>query len=207
MSEDTMTDTTSKDENMSDETVVDSAETVPPIIDIVEPSDDAPYDEYVVAEMPSVEPTVVPTIPVVLEDTSTAVPPPVVVEDIVEAPSAPEIPIDDTPALTIEDIEAMLAEQFPPLAPAEPFPGDDTATWHYWTEMDTAERGVPDEWVLERLRNRRNALIAESDWRVVPDAPWDTAPWIEYRQALRDLPANTTDPRKAEWPVSPDGVA
>ena len=111
--------------------------------------------------------------------------------------------IDQTPALTIEQVEAMLAEQFPPEPEPEPFAGDDTASWHYWSEMDTAERGVPEEWVWERLRNRRNALLADCDFRVVPDAPWDVAPWLAYRQALRDLPDTTTDPRLAVWPEPP----
>jgi hypothetical protein len=111
--------------------------------------------------------------------------------------------IDETPALTIEQVEAMLAEQFPPEPAPEPFPGDETATWHYWSPMDTAERGVPVEWVWERLRNRRNALLSACDWRMVTDAPWDLAPWEAYRQALRDLPDNTEDPRKAVWPVEP----
>lgn len=111
--------------------------------------------------------------------------------------------IDESPALTIEQVEAMLAEQFPPEPAPEPFPGDDTATWHYWSDMDTAERGVPTDWVWERLRNRRNTLLAACDFRVVPDAPWDTAPWLAYRQALRDLPDNTADPRQAVWPVEP----
>jgi hypothetical protein len=38
---------------------------------------------------------------------------------------------------------------------------------------------------------------------MIPDAPWDRGPWEAYRQALRDLPANTTDPRAAVWPVAP----
>lgn len=81
------------------------------------------------------------------------------------------------------------------------FAGDDTATWTYWVGHDPVD--VPDEWVWERLRNRRNALIAESDFRVVADAPWDTAPWIAYRTELRVLPENTVDPRIAVWPTSP----
>jgi len=105
--------------------------------------------------------------------------------------------------LSIEDIEAMLAEQFPLAAPVEPFAGDETATWHYWSDMDTAERGVPEAWTWERLRLRRDQMLAESDFRMVADAPWDTAPWVTYRQALRDLPHATVDPRLADWPTPP----
>lgn len=113
-------------------------------------------------------------------------------------------PLDEQPEpLTIEQVEALLAAQFPPEPTPDPFPGDDDATWVYWTDMDTAERGVPTDWVWERLRMKRDSLLAACDWRVVPDAPWDTAPWLAYRQALRDLPDNTTDPRLAVWPVSP----
>jgi hypothetical protein len=117
--------------------------------------------------------------------------------------STTEEAVEETPALSIEDIEAMLLAEFPPAAPVEPFAGDPTATWVYWSDMDTAERGVPDEWVWERLRHRRDGLLAECDWRVVADAPWDATPWVAYRQALRDLPDTTTDPRKAVWPVKP----
>ena len=111
--------------------------------------------------------------------------------------------IDETPALTIEQVEAMLLEQFPPEPAPKPFPGDPAATWVYWSDMDTAEPGVPEEWVWERLRNRRNQSLTACDWRMVPDAPWDLAPWETYRQALRDLPDNTSDPRLAVWPVEP----
>lgn len=104
--------------------------------------------------------------------------------------------------VTIEDIEAALAASLPEPEPFTPF-ADDSATWVYWTPMDSAERGVCDEWVWERLRLRRNTLIADCDWRVVTDAPWDTAPWVAYRQALRNLPASVTDPRKAVWPTPP----
>lgn len=111
--------------------------------------------------------------------------------------------VDETPALTIEQVEAMILEQFPPEPPAELFAGDENATWTYWTDMDTAERGVPDEWVWERLRNHRDKLLSECDWRVVVDAPWNREPWELYRQQLRDLPSITNDPKLAEWPEKP----
>lgn len=53
------------------------------------------------------------------------------------------------------------------------------------------------------LRLSRRRLLSNSDWTQVPDAPVDSAAWAVYRQQLRDLPANTTDPRTVEWPVPP----
>ena len=50
--------------------------------------------------------------------------------------------------------------------------------------------------ILEILRNKRNALLKESDWTQLNDCPLsDTkkAEWQTYRQALRDLPASYQD--------------
>lgn len=53
------------------------------------------------------------------------------------------------------------------------------------------------------IRSERNALLANSDWTVLGDSPTPTAAWKTYRQALRDLPANTTDPFNVVWPTPP----
>ena len=53
------------------------------------------------------------------------------------------------------------------------------------------------------LRSARRHLLKQSDWTQVPDAPVDSAAWAVYRQQLRDLPANTTDPRTVVWPEPP----
>jgi hypothetical protein len=62
---------------------------------------------------------------------------------------------------------------------------------------------IPQEWIMERVRNWRNAELLKSDWTQVADAPVDQAAWATYRQALRDLPASNKDPRKIELPVAP----
>lgn len=49
----------------------------------------------------------------------------------------------------------------------------------------------------------RDMLLAPTDFRVVSDAPWDTAPWIAYRQALRDLPSHPDWPN-VEFPDPPE---
>jgi hypothetical protein len=79
-------------------------------------------------------------------------------------------------------------------------------TWDYGTMMDELPpEQLPVEWVWERLRLRRDGLLSQSDFRMISDAPWDTAPWAVYRQALRDLPEQTSDPREAVWPDPPAG--
>jgi len=65
----------------------------------------------------------------------------------------------------------------------------------------------------EALRTRRNQLLAETDWVTLKaiDASTDglglqlPQAWMDYRQALRDLPANTADPSNPAWPVKPVG--
>jgi len=54
------------------------------------------------------------------------------------------------------------------------------------------------------LRRMRDALLQDSDWTQVPDAPVDTQAWADYRQQLRNLPSNTTDPRAVVWPEKPN---
>jgi Phage tail assembly chaperone protein len=55
------------------------------------------------------------------------------------------------------------------------------------------------------LRSDRNVLLAGSDWTQLADSPAETrAAWAEYRQKLRDLPANTEDPTNGiNWPKPP----
>ena len=55
----------------------------------------------------------------------------------------------------------------------------------------------------EQLRIQRNGRLAECDWTVLSDTPTSTAAWKAYRQELRDLTANTTDPFNPVWPTPP----
>ena len=60
---------------------------------------------------------------------------------------------------------------------------------------------------LNQLRTKRNTFLDESDKYVTVDFPHPTPEarqaWLDYRQALRDLPANTEDPANPVWPVQP----
>jgi hypothetical protein len=57
---------------------------------------------------------------------------------------------------------------------------------------------------MEALRQERNAKLAASDWTQCRDITLsnDDA-WKSYRTALRDLPANTSDPANPTWPEEP----
>ena len=61
---------------------------------------------------------------------------------------------------------------------------------------------------MANLRKDRNNRLAASDIAVLPDR-WaimndDTkTAWSNYRQTLRDLPANTSDPANPTWPNEP----
>lgn len=56
------------------------------------------------------------------------------------------------------------------------------------------------------LRAERNRLLAETDYLALADATL-TDEMRTYRQALRDLPANTADPANPVFPTKPGGAA
>ena len=74
-------------------------------------------------------------------------------------------------------------------------------------EREAYERDVLPGFQLEQLRAERNLLLAETDWVSLKyydlGQPVPTE-WTEYRQALRDLPANTEDPANPVWPTKPE---
>jgi len=68
--------------------------------------------------------------------------------------------------------------------------------------VDAAALEVSAEFALSALRSKRNQLLAETDYLALADATL-TDEMRAYRQALRDLPANTADPANPVWPVKP----
>lgn len=56
------------------------------------------------------------------------------------------------------------------------------------------------------LREKRNAELKASDWSVVADTPLNEQAkerWIQYRQALRDVPQNIESEDDIVWPSAP----
>lgn len=54
----------------------------------------------------------------------------------------------------------------------------------------------------KRHRSTRDALLAETDWWVLPDRT-ATQEQLDYRQALRDITAQDGFPESVTWPVKP----
>jgi hypothetical protein len=64
---------------------------------------------------------------------------------------------------------------------------------------------IVEQWTW--LREQRDKKLAACDWTVaVSDRPMTEeklTEWLTYRQQLRDLPVNTTEPSNPTWPVPP----
>jgi hypothetical protein len=54
-----------------------------------------------------------------------------------------------------------------------------------------------------RVRNKRNALLSETDWRFRSDMN-PSQEWIDYCQALRDITAQEGFPYSVTWPTKPE---
>ena len=70
---------------------------------------------------------------------------------------------------------------------------------------DQSDKAVSDTTFLwEKLRVERDNLLFDSDWTQARDVTLaNDNDWKTYRQALRDLPANTSDPANPTWPTKP----
>lgn len=69
---------------------------------------------------------------------------------------------------------------------------------------------VDSERLLERqwaeLREERNRRLAACDWTQLADSHLSVEKqmaWADYRQALRDVPDEVTDPTQVQWPAIP----
>jgi hypothetical protein len=116
----------------------------------------------------------------------------------------------------VDDMDPEILKQCGYTGPHAPLTDFDQNTHKcVWSPEDTAyvviekssielRNAVNSAWA--QLRVDRNSLLADSDKRIMQ---WlekgQPAPeaWQKYRQALRDLPANTEDPFRVMWPMEP----
>lgn len=67
-------------------------------------------------------------------------------------------------------------------------------------EARAVELETENKWV--KLRNKRNKLLAETDFYALSDVTMTTE-MSNYRQALRDLPSSTSNPDDVVFPTKP----
>ena len=67
------------------------------------------------------------------------------------------------------------------------------------TTADEQTALTTQEW--KSVRNQRNNLLTETDWRAGSDLTLSDE-WKTYRQALRDVPTQS-DPFNITWPTKP----
>ena len=77
------------------------------------------------------------------------------------------------------------------------------------TEEIAIKQAKEQEWennrenrAWKKLREKRNLLLAETDWTANSDVTMSDA-MRTYRQALRDLPSSTSNPDDVVFPTKP----
>lgn len=69
-------------------------------------------------------------------------------------------------------------------------------------EQEAAHKAAIDARQVQNVRFERNKRLAQTDWRFRSDLTPSQA-WIDYCQALRDVPAQAGFPWQINWPVQP----
>jgi len=81
-----------------------------------------------------------------------------------------------------------------------PMTDDEVVAWN--AQKETYARDVLPVEQMAAIRAERDRLLAATDYLGLSDVTM-SADMQTYRQALRDLPANTSDPASPTWPVKP----
>lgn len=70
------------------------------------------------------------------------------------------------------------------------------------------DKPAPDDDALSALaRIHRNYLLSMCDWTMLSDSPLteqQKSSWVDYRQALRDVPDQKSFPSDVLWPAIPE---
>jgi len=86
---------------------------------------------------------------------------------------------------------------------------DDTMTAvvreDYESKWTGSKWEVDDEVLSRRAKQKRDSLLFQTDFVMMPDYPaTNKAEFESYRQALRDVPSQKGFPKTIDWPVKPE---
>ena len=71
------------------------------------------------------------------------------------------------------------------------------------SDMDADAIAAKDAEQATNVRNQRTQLLKDCDWTQIADSTADKTAWATYRQALRDVPAQSGFPWEVTWPTQP----
>jgi hypothetical protein len=73
------------------------------------------------------------------------------------------------------------------------------------SDMGAEAKAALDANQAKSIRSTRDSKIAETDWTQGKDIPDNiSSKWATYRQALRDVPAQSGFPWTVQWPTQPE---
>ena len=104
---------------------------------------------------------------------------------------------------TIHNEAGETLNTFVGLASDNPFPVGSTYEGVVVHSVSSVVDETPATEEIYAARQRRNSLLAASDWTRVADAPVDQAAWAVYRQTLRDITDGEAFPENIIWPTEP----
>lgn len=93
-----------------------------------------------------------------------------------------------------------------PLTGAERLLWEDEGDAPVQADLEAEKTTIKNILGFKKLRYDRDKKLTETDWIVTKANETGVAEsdeWKTYRQALRDLPSNTTDPFSPTWPTLP----
>jgi len=70
-------------------------------------------------------------------------------------------------------------------------------------QNEAAYKAVKDSEQAASIRKQRDEKLTETDWRFRSDMT-PSQQWIDYCQALRDVPSQAGFPWEVEWPTQPE---
>jgi len=70
-------------------------------------------------------------------------------------------------------------------------------------EQEAAYHAIKNAEQAKSVRKQRNTKLSDCDWTQLADSTADKAAWATYRQALRDVPSQSSFPWDITWPDAP----